>query len=236
VCGVYAGLRPLVADPADDGASKSTINVSREHRVRVDADGLVRIGGGKLTTYRLMARDAVDAALDAAEGAGASARRPSATARTPLIGAAEADTLDRLRANLASRLGRDTATAGRSRALAERLVDRHGTRASAVVDLGAQLDPDGRLGHLQPLGSTIDHLAVEIVWAAREELALDLGDVLTRRMRLAPELPDRGEAIAPAAVRTLGAELEWDDGRRQREIDRYLAAAHRAFDVPLSPN
>ncbi len=71
VVGTYAGLRPLIA-PAD---ATSTVKVSREHRVSVEAQGLVRVTGGKYTTYRVMARDAVDAVL----GTDDARRRPSAT-------------------------------------------------------------------------------------------------------------------------------------------------------------
>src|SRR5438034_1303471 len=82
VVGAYAGLRPLVADGSvSDGFSgnESTLRVSREHRVRIESDGLARIGGGKYTTYRVMAADVVDAALDAGFGIGTARARPSRT-------------------------------------------------------------------------------------------------------------------------------------------------------------
>jgi glycerol-3-phosphate dehydrogenase len=226
--GAYAGLRPLVGDgPSSDG---STLRVSREHRVQVEADGLTRIGGGKYTTYRIMARDVVDAALDAAyegaifsgRGQGVSRARPSRTADLPLIGAADPPALDALVDSLTGTL----AASGLERRHAARLVARHGTQAGDVAALGE------RLGLLRPLGPEIDHLEAEVVWAAREELALGLADVLVRRTRLAQELPDRGAAIAPRVAEILGAELGWTKRRRNDEVGTYLTRAHRDFDVP----
>src|SRR5204862_1720690 len=71
IVGTYAGLRPLIG-----GAGDSTVKTSREHKVTIEKSGVVRIGGGKYTTYRVMARDVVDAALGRAEAR----RRPSGTA------------------------------------------------------------------------------------------------------------------------------------------------------------
>jgi glycerol-3-phosphate dehydrogenase len=226
--GTYAGLRPLVGDgPSADG---STLRVSREHRVHVEPDGLTRIGGGKYTTYRIMARDAVDAAMDAAyegairggQGQGVSRPGPSATDELPIVGAAGHPTLDALVDLLTGRL----AGAGLERRHAARLVARHGTQATDVVALGE------RLGLLQSLGPDTDHLEVEVAWAAREELALGVADVMVRRTRLAQELPDRGAAIAPRVAEILGAELGWTKRRRQDEVAGFLARAHQDFDVP----
>ena len=91
VVGTYAGLRPLVA-PSDG----STVKASREHRVTVEANGVVRIGGGKYTTYRVMARDVIDSVL----GRAAAKARPSDTAERRLIGAADTDALARIAAEL----------------------------------------------------------------------------------------------------------------------------------------
>lgn len=226
--GVYAGLRPLVGGGPSSGGS--TLRVSREHRVRVESDGLARIGGGKYTTYRIMARDVVDAALDAAyegairggQGQGIARALPSGTAELPIIGAADHPALDALVDGLTGRL----AGTGLERRHAARLVARHGTEAPDVVALGE------RLGLLRPLGPDIEHLEAEVAWAARDELALGVADVLVRRTRLAQELPDRGAAIAPRVAEILGAELGWTKRRRQDEIAGFLARAHRDFDVP----
>jgi glycerol-3-phosphate dehydrogenase len=210
VVGTYAGLRPL----AVNSASGSTVKASREHRLTVEPNGLVRITGGKYTTYRVMARDTVDAVL------GRDARnRPSATAELPLVGALPREQLDALASRLAS-------TSGLDPALTVRLVDRHGSEAEAVVALGREL------GLLAPLAADVANLEAEVAWAARNELALSVDDVLARRTRLAQERPDRGAAFAARVAAILGAELGWGSQRQARETSAYLASAHREFDVP----
>ena len=213
VVGAYTGLRPLAADPG--GQPGSTVKASREHRIRTDPNGLVRIGGGKYTTYRLMAAQTVDVAL----GRELAAERPSHTAELPLVGAAPTAELDALAARLTAEDGLDPARASR-------LVARHGTEASAVVALGRELDL------LRPLGPEIAHLEVEAVWAVRTEVALSLDDVLSRRTRLSQELVDRGAAIAPRVAELIGPELGWSEADRAIAIETYLAEAHREYDVP----
>ena len=213
VVGTYAGLRPLIA-PSDG----STVKASREHRVTVEANGVVRIGGGKYTTYRVMARDVIDTVLGPAEAR----RRPSDTAERRLVGAADTDALARIAGELSAipairQIGPETAA---------RLVARHGTEAPAVVALGTELDL------IRPLVGGRAFLEVEVAWAARHELALSLDDVLARRTRLAQELPDRGAAIAPRVAAILGADLGWDDARQRLEVDDYLATARREYSVP----
>ena len=214
IVGTYAGLRPLIAP-----SGGSTVTASREHRVVRESNGLVRVGGGKYTTYRVMARDTVDVALVGLGDASPSASRPSRTANLRLIGAADRPELDRLAVDLAARHGL-AGSAARS------LVDRHGTTAAEVAALGAASD------QLRPLAPDHDHLEVEVAWAARHELAMSLDDILARRMRLVHELKDRAAAIAPRVAQLLGAELDWDADRRRREVDHFLAGARREFGVP----
>jgi glycerol-3-phosphate dehydrogenase len=224
IVGTYAGMRPLVGDPG-----RSTVKTSREHHVSGEAGGLVRISGGKFTTYRVMARDVVDAAL----GRRDAKRRPSRTKELPLVGAAPRDELDQIAESLVLPLRDAAAARGESRAswpprVARRLADRHGRQAVDVMALADDLDLRA------PIGLGIDHLEAEVAWAARHELALTLDDVLARRMRLAPELPDRGASIAPRVAEILGDELGWDDARREREVAAYLAVARREYSVPRS--
>ena len=207
--GAYAGLRPLVGVTGGD-----TVRVSREHAVYRERSGLVRVSGGKFTTYRLMARDAVDVAFEGRDEVAA-----SGTAALPLVGAAPRDDLDAL----ARILAQDT---GLEPALTARLVERHGTQAREVVALGRALDL------LRPLASDVPHLEVELAWAARRELALDVDDVLSRRMRLSMARRDRCASIAPRVAAILGAELAWNEGRQADEVQRYLASARREYDVP----
>jgi glycerol-3-phosphate dehydrogenase len=211
VVGTYAGLRPLIAP-----SSGSTVTASREHRVVVEPNGLVRVSGGKYTTYRVMAADTVD---DALAVLGEQARnRPSATAGHRLVGAADRSDLDRLARDLA-------AGARLSPAIAARLVARHGVEATDVIDLATA---DG----LEAVLPDSEHLEAEVAWAARRELALSLDDVLSRRMRLAQVLPDRGASIAPRVAEIMGNELGWDVERQAREVEVYLAGANREFAVP----
>jgi glycerol-3-phosphate dehydrogenase len=210
--GTYSGVRPLIA-PTDG----TTINASREHRVASEPNGLVRVSGGKFTTYRIMARDAVDAALRSLGEEPKS--RPSGTANLQLVGAADRPELDRIAAGL-------EADHGLAPAVAARLVRRHGRHAAEVAALGA------KEGLLATLGPTIEHIEAEVVWAARHEHAMSIDDVLTRRMRLAQELPDRGGAVAARVAHLLGDELGWDSHRRVNAISEYLAGARREFGVP----
>lgn len=207
----YAGLRPLVG--GDGGGS--TVKASREHRVTSDPSGIVRIGGGKYTTYRVMARDTVDAVL----GRDEARRRPSGTAELPLLGGAPLPEL----ATLARAIARET---GLPERVAGRLVDRHGTRAADVVALGRELDL------LRPLAPDVDHLEAEVAWAARDELATSIDDVLSRRTRLAQERADHGRLVVARVAAILGAELGWDATVQAAEVQRYLASSAQEFGVP----
>jgi glycerol-3-phosphate dehydrogenase len=172
VVGAFAGLRPLLDVAPADGAQGAarTADISRRHAVLTSPDGVVTIVGGKLTTYRRMAEDAVDAAV-AARGLGAA---PCRTARLPLVGAAAPAALAGL-------------------AAPRRLVRRYGTEAPAVLALGAE-DP----GLLEPVvpGSTVT--GAELLWAVQHEGALDEGDLLDRRTRIGVVPADRELALDAA--------------------------------------
>lgn len=217
VVGTYAGLRPLIAP-----SRGSTVKASREHRVSIEQNGIVRIAGGKYTTYRVMARDVIDAVLGR-EGA---ERLPSATAERRLVGAADRPVLDRIVAEVAS----VPAVAAAHPEAAARLVARHGTEAPGVVALG------GELGLLRPLVAGRPFLEAEVAWAVRRELALSVDDVLSRRLRLSPELADRGAQVAPRVAQIMAGELGWDAARRELEADAYLETATREYGIAASPS
>lgn len=212
VVGTYAGLRPLVAP-----SRGSTVKASREHRITVEGNGTVRVAGGKYTTYRVMARDAIDAALGPQE----SRRRPSGTADLQLVGAAPSSDLRAMSAGI----GRDPDVVAAHPEAAARLVGRHGAEASEVIDLGREL------GLLRPLVPGRPFLEAEVAWAARHELALSVDDVLSRRLRLSAELRDR-EAVTATVASILARELGWDQARCERERAAYLASAEREYGVP----
>jgi glycerol-3-phosphate dehydrogenase len=194
----------------------STVTASREHRVVVERNGLVRVSGGKYTTYRQMAEETVDAALKVLGERPKD--RPTGTTKRRLVGAADRTELDALATQLAS----DCPLPAKA---AARLVARHGTEARVIAAHGEQS------GLLAPLVAGEDMIEAEVAWAARHELALSLDDVLSRRMRLAQELPDRGASIAPRVAAILGAELGWDEARQAREVADYLESARREFAI-----
>ncbi len=202
VVGVYAGLRPLVR-----GDAASTVKLSREHVVARHAPGLVTIAGGKFTTYRVMAADAVDEAADDLAG-----RTPrSATATIPLLGAA----------GYGSRVAhtdRIAAESGLPTAQVRRLLDRYGDR---IDDLLATIGEDPALA--EPLPGGAGELGVEIRYAASHEGALHLDDVLTRRTRISIEVPDRGLAAAEPAAAIMAKVLGWDPATVARELEHYRA-------------
>jgi glycerol-3-phosphate dehydrogenase len=207
--GAFAGLRPLVGAPGGD-----TARVSREHIIHREDSGLVRVSGGKYTTYRLMARDAVDYVLD-----GDGSLPQSKTADTPLLGAASRDELEKLAAELADGTGLDTERT-------QALVERHGVQARDVVRLGQEQDL------LRPLADDRTELEAEVLWAVDEELALDLDDVLSRRMRLSMSRRDRGASLAPRVAQIMAGRLGWDTQRQGHEVEQYLEVARREYDVP----
>jgi glycerol-3-phosphate dehydrogenase len=219
VIGVYAGLRPLIA--ADD--SKPTTKLSREHVVDTPVPGLASIAGGKFTTYRLMARDVVDAAV-------ADYERwvpASVTDQLPLLGA---DGLAAAAAE-AERLAEDY---GVPREAVEHLLDRYGTLTEEVLELTRD-DP----ALARPLADGHPYLGAEVAYAVTHEGALHVEDVLVRRVRLFIETGARGaEAVGPVTG-IMGGLLGWDAARRAAETERYLElleadtrALHELTSVP----
>jgi len=211
VTAVYAGLRPLLS-----GESDLTSQLSREHVVANPVPGLVLVAGGKYTTYRLMARDAVDAVVHGLDWR----TPPSCTDRVPLAGADGYLALWNARRRLATSSGLHVARI-------EHLLRRYGSLAREVLAL---IEGDPSLG--RPLGGADDYLRAEIYYAASHEGARHLDDVLARRTHIAIETPDRGlEAVSEAAELVAGA-LRWDSGQTAREVEHYRAevAAQRASE------
>ncbi|HET6563093.1 MAG TPA: FAD-dependent oxidoreductase, partial [Marmoricola sp.] len=199
--GVYAGLRPLLS-----GESETTSRISREHMVVTPVPGLVLVAGGKYTTYRVMAEDAIDAAAH-------SLGRPvpaSITDRVPLVGAEGFEA----RTHQADALA---AASGLHRARIDHLLGRYG---DLVDELLALVVADPALG--RPLTGAEDYLAAEVVYAVTHEGARHLDDVLTRRTRVSIETFDRGVAAARPAAELMAGPLGWDATAVDREVDHYL--------------
>jgi glycerol-3-phosphate dehydrogenase len=198
--GVYAGLRPLLS-----GESESTSKLSREHAVAHTVPGLVVVAGGKYTTYRVMARDAVDEAVRAIDAK----VPPSVTESIPLLGAEGFAAMKNARHLLAQRYGVHVARV-------EHLLGRYGSLATEVLDLVAD---DPTLG--EPLAGASDYLRAEIVYAASHEGARHLDDLLARRTRVSIETFDRGIGAMEEAARLAAPVLGWSDAQVTREVEHY---------------
>src|SRR5690606_37411277 len=178
VIGTYAGLRPLLQPGTKEGTSSA--KVSREHTVASPAPGLTVIAGSKLTTYRVMAKDAVDFALG-----DEAARLPSITDRIPLLGAVGLRAIHRRAHRHATRYGCSNATIAN-------LHHRYGWILEELIDLVAEQPNLAR-----PLEHAPAYLLVEIAYAAPKESVLHLKDVMVRRTRRVYEVRDSGLAAGP---------------------------------------
>ncbi|AXE37913.1 glycerol-3-phosphate dehydrogenase/oxidase [Acidipropionibacterium virtanenii] len=205
IIGTYAGLRPLLQPGTMDGDDSKSTKVSREHTVTEAAPGLTVIAGGKLTSYRKMAEDAVDFILGE-EGA---EDHPSVTPNTPLQGADGYHALWSRREAIAAR-------SGLSVDHVEDLLDRYGSDISLILDSIAD-DPD--LG--RELEGAPEYLRAEMAFGVTHEGALHLEDLLARRTRLSYEHRDRGMGAAEEAAGIAGGLLGWDDDTRRAEIEAY---------------
>ncbi|WP_091181149.1 glycerol-3-phosphate dehydrogenase/oxidase [Microlunatus flavus] len=215
VIGVYAGLRPLLA-----GEDESTSKLSREHAVSSPAPGLTAVAGGKYTTYRIMAMDAVDAAvkdLDAGTG-------PSITEDVPLVGADGYHALWNSRRLLAERTGLE-------QSWVEHLLNRYGSLLPELLDL---VEADPTLA--EPLADAREYLRVEAVYAASHEGALHLDDVLARRTRVSIETWDRGTKVAEEVARLVAPVLGWDDADVAREVEHYVARVAAERESQTQPD
>jgi glycerol-3-phosphate dehydrogenase len=204
VTGVWAGLRPLLAPPAKGGhVSERTADLSRRHTVHTSAHGVVTVTGGKLTTYRKMAQDTVDAVVSRL---GESPRRRRCVTKSlALVGST-----DRAKdpVMLAQPQGR--------------LLRRYGTESSAVVALARD-----RPELLAPAVPGLPYTGAEIVYAAREEMAYSLDDVLARRTRAAIQRAQASIEAAADVAALLAPELGWDEAEVAQQVARFRAAQEK---------
>lgn len=216
IIGTWAGLRPLLQPGTKEGTSSA--KVSREHTVASPAPGLTVIAGGKLTTYRVMAKDAVDFAI------GARAQSlPSITDNLPLAGAEGLAVFQRKARQIGERWGWDSFRM-------DHLLHRYGSLLTELVDL-VEATPD----LAKPLVNAPAYIGAEIVYAASHEGALHLDDVLMHRTRLNYEQADRGVGALDEIAALIAPVLGWDAERTAAEIATYrsrAAAEEQAEDQP----
>ena len=211
VVSVWAGLRPLLQQDAAAAPSQ----VSREHRVVESAQGLITIAGGKLTTYRVMARDVVDrvaARLHELDGRPVAPRPP--TDRLPLPGG-EAAELEVVLESARARAVPD--------ATARHLVASYGSETPAILNL---VERDRGLG--DPIAPGRPEIWAEVAHAVEREMALRIQDVLIRRLHLFYEYAEQGTAVAAPVAQRMKKLLGWDDVREAEELVDYFKVVERA--------
>jgi glycerol-3-phosphate dehydrogenase len=208
VLGTWAGLRPLVRD----ASNSRTADLSRRHRVSASAGGMITVTGGKLTTYREMAEDAVDAAVRAMVSAGEPLPRRARWSHTrslALRGAAGWREAAKRDAHLGGRYGGE----------------------AAVIEAMTAADPK----MAEPLVPGLPYRRAEALYAARYEMATTVDDVLSRRTRSRLLGRDATAAAADDVAAVLATELGWSDAERAAQVDRFRAALAHEREVPGLP-
>jgi glycerol-3-phosphate dehydrogenase len=202
VTGVWAGLRPLLA-PERGHVSERTADLSRRHTVMTSSDGVVTVTGGKLTTYRKMAQDTVDAVVR--ELGESPRRRRCVTKDLPLIGATTKT--------------RDPVSMAQPHA---RLLGRYGSESARVLALA-----DDRPELLEPAIAGLPYTRAELVYAAREEMAQTLDDVLSRRTRAMIQMAHATMAAAPAAAELLASEMGWSASEATEQSEHFIESCEK---------
>lgn len=204
----WCGLRPLVLDPnAPPGDTKS---ISREHVVEVlDSSGLITIAGGKWTTYRQMAEDAIDTAVKM----GKFEVPACSTCNMQLLGA------DRVGVICGHKFDRVAVTLrndyNMSKDLSAHLTHNYGTRALQIAEI-TKANPSLR----RPIHNKHVFIAAEVIFAVKQEYALSIEDVVARRMRLAFVDSRAAAESLPTVARIMADLLGWDKIQTQQEIDK----------------
>lgn len=217
VIGTWAGLRPLLQPGTKEGTSSA--KVSREHTVASPTPGLTVIAGGKLTTYRVMAKDAVDFAIGSR-----ATTLPSITHKVPLVGAEGLQVLQRQSREIGNRYGWD-------RGRMDHLLHRYGSLLGELLEL---VDAEPALG--RPLEHAPAYIGAEVAYAVSHEGALHLDDVLMHRTRLNYEQADKGVGALDEIADIIAPRLGWDAATREREIAAYRARAEAEHAAAQQPD
>ena len=210
VIGVFAGLRPLVANKKESDTTK----LSREHTVDRPVPGFVSLAGGKYTTYRVMAKDAVDMATNDIT----KLTSESVTAKLPIVGAdgywALVQQIDALSARY--NMKQETIT---------HLLNRFGSEISDLLDL---IESDRKLA--APISRDLPYLKAELVYACTAEGAQSVADVMERRTRIWFEAKDFGLSLASAVADVIAPYLGWKASQKKASISEYQNLVSRAED------
>lgn len=201
VIGVFAGLRPLVANKK----ASDTTKLSREHTVDRPVPGFVSLAGGKYTTYRVMAKDAVDMATNDIE----KLTSESITNKLPIIGADGYWALTQQVEALASKYNLKQETINH-------LLNRYGSDISDILEI---IEDDRKLA--TTLTRNLPYLKAELVYAVTAEGAQSVSDVLERRTRIWFEAPNFGVDLASATADLIAPYLGWKAAQKKASIVQY---------------
>ena len=213
VVSAWAGIRPLIAS----GFSGTPASASREHLLSWTPGGVLAVSGGKLTTYRTMAAEAVDA-IERRLGR---EPRKSPTVEKPLRGG-ETRSLADLVAEATTRIG------SASRAL--HFVHAYGT---LWRDVWMLVDDDPALG--REIVPGLRYIRAELVYGVKTEAARTIGDLLIRRTKVAFETRDQGRSAAADVVELIAPHLKWNEERRRSALLDYEREVSRIFAVDPAP-
>lgn len=219
IIGVYAGLRPLVAN----NKSATTTKLSREHTVDRPAAGFVSIAGGKYTTYRVMAKDVVDRAVIELR----KLTQESVTEKLPLVGADGYFALEQQKERIAQESGLDVETV-------THLLNRHGSLISEILEI---IEEQPKLA--SKLDTNLPYIKAEIVYATSHEGARSVDDVISRRTRLSFEAVNHGVHLVDEIATLITPVLGWSAKERKESIAQYTKHVERevaALDVLLEVN
>ncbi|MBU3643284.1 MAG: glycerol-3-phosphate dehydrogenase/oxidase [Candidatus Nanopelagicaceae bacterium] len=202
VIGVFAGLRPLVANKKDVDTTK----LSREHTVDRPVPGFVSLAGGKYTTYRVMAKDAVDMATNDIT----KLTNESVTSKLPIIGADGYWALTQQVDALAARYNLKSETL-------VHLLNRYGSDISDLLEL---ISEDRKLA--TPVSRDLPYLKAEIVYSVMSEGAQTVADVMERRTRIWFEAPNFGLDLAQSIADLIAPHLKWKAPQKKASIAEYV--------------
>jgi glycerol-3-phosphate dehydrogenase len=207
IIGVYAGLRPLVAN----NKSATTTKLSREHTVDRPAAGFVSIAGGKYTTYRVMAKDVVDRAVIELR----KLTQDSVTEKLPLVGADGYFALEQQKERIAQESGLDVETV-------THLLNRYGSLISEILEI---IDEQPKMS--AKIDPALLYIKAEVIYAASHEGARSVDDVISRRTRISFEAVNHGVHLAEDVAALIAPVLEWSAKERKESVAQYIELVDR---------